>query len=330
MPDVLCLGEALIDWVSPERGATLATASSFIRAPGGAPANVAVGLARQGVATGFLGRISADPWGSLLLDTLRVAQVETSEVLREASAPTRMAYILLDDAGERHLAAFSQGNCADAQLKHADLRPEQFDDVSVLYVSSLMQAHGSSAEAQERAVGLAQEEGAIVFYDPNYRPVMWENPSRAREAIAAMAEKADVLKLGVEDLELLMGETDLEKGARLAQERFLPALLVVTDGPNGCFYVRDADEGHIPSPSVEAIDPTGAGDAFVAGLLAGLLPFLKGQDPREAIANLESDRLQTLIQRANSMGALVATRTGAMTALPTTLELEAWLERSVV
>lgn len=326
MPDVLCLGEALIDWVCPQRGATLATATSFIRSPGGAPANVAVGLARLGVRTGFAGRISTDPWGTMLLETLAVSGVETEAVLRDSSAGTRMAYILLDEAGERHLAAFSHGACADAHLRHGDLRPESFDGVQVLYVSSLLQAHAASAEAMERAVGLAQEEGAIVFYDPNFRPVLWDKPARAREAISSIAGKADVLKMGHDELELLTGEADLVEGARLAQERFLPALLLVTDGPNGCFYVRDADEGHVPSIKVEVVDSTGAGDAFVAGLIAGLLPELQGGEPREAIANMEGSRLEAILHRANALGALVTTRTGAMTALPTAAELDAWLK----
>lgn len=326
MPDVLCLGEALIDWVCPQRGATLATATSFIRSPGGAPANVAVGLARLGVSTGFVGRLSTDPWGGMLLETLATAGVQTEAVLRDPSAGTRMAYILLDEAGERHLAAFSHGACADAHLRHGDIRPESFADVSVLYVSSLLQAHSTSAEAVERAVGLAQEEGAIVFYDPNFRPVLWDKPARAREAISSIAEKADVLKLGHDELELLTGERDLVIGARRAQERFLSALLLVTDGPRGCFYVRDADEGHVPSVKVEAIEPTGAGDAFVAGLMAGLLPLMHEDDPREAIANMEGKRLQGILHRANALGALVTTRTGAMTALPTAQELDAWLK----
>lgn len=325
MPDVLCLGEALIDWMCPERGATLATASSFIRSPGGAPANVAVGLARLGLSVGFLGRLSTDPWGTMLLDTLKAAKVDTSEVTRDHAAGTRMAYILLDEAGERHLVAFSHGACADAHLKVGDIRPEQFDDVRALYVSSLLQAHAAGAEVLERAIGLAQEEGALVFYDPNYRAVLWDKPARAREAISSISEKADVLKLGSEELELLTGEGDLVKGARMAQERFLPALLVVTDGARGCFYVRDADEGHVPSVRVEALDPTGAGDAFVAGLLAGLMSVLRSGDPREGIATMEGDRLKDILHRANALGALVATRTGAMTALPTAQELESWL-----
>lgn len=325
MSQVLCLGEALIDWLCPERGATLAQATTFVRAPGGAPANVAVGLARLGVPTGFVGRLSADPWGTALLETLQQAGVETAHVVRDPETGTRMAYILLDEAGDRHLAAFSLGACADARLASSDLRPEQFDGVEALYIGSLMQAHAGTALAVERAVGLAQEEGAIVVYDPNYRPVLWGDPERARETITATAGKADVVKLGAEELAFLTGESDWVSGARAFQERCLPALLVVTDGARGCYYVRDADEGHLASPEVAAVDPTGAGDGFVAGLLAGLIPVLNPEDARESVATLEASVLKRLLYRANAVGALVATRTGAMTALPTVEELERWL-----
>ncbi len=325
MPSVLCLGEVLYDWHCPEQGATLARATTFVRTPGGAPANVAVGLSRLGTSTGFLGRISTDPWGTSLLELLSSERVDVSHVVRDDGAGTRMAYVLLDERGERHLAAFTHGDCADARLNHSDVRPEQFDDVCILYAGSLMQVHPESAMAVDRAMGLAQEEGAIVVYDPNYRPVLWPTPEAAREAITHAAERADILKVGAEELAFLMGEPDLEQAARMAQERFLPALLVVTDGPRGCFYVRDADEGHVPSIDVVAVDPTGAGDAFVAGLLSGLIPVLQEGDGREAIATMDASDLRRILSRANALGALVATRTGAMTALPTAEELEAWV-----
>lgn len=325
MPSVLCLGEVLYDWLCPEQGASLARATTFVRSPGGAPANVAVGLSRLGVSTGFLGRISTDPWGSSLLELLTSEGVDVTHVVRDATAGTRMAYVLLDEHGERHLAAFTHGDCADARLTHFDVRPEQFDDVLILYAGSLMQAHAESSQAVDRAMGLAQEEGAIVVYDPNYRPVLWPDPAAAREAIAHAAARADILKLGAEELSFLMEEPDLEQAARMAQERFLSALLVVTDGPRGCFYVRDADEGRVPSVEVVAADPTGAGDAFVAGLLSGLLPVLEAGDGREAIATLEASALERILARATALGALVATRTGAMTALPTDAELSAWV-----
>lgn len=329
MPDVVCLGEALIDWMCPERGATLATATSFVRAPGGAPANVAVGLARLGVATGFLGRLSTDPWGEALLELLRREGIAVDRVVRDPDAGTRMAYILLDEQGERYLAAFSRGPSADAHLMVRDVRPEHFDDVKALYMGSLPQATAGSAKAVDRAIGLAQEEGAIVVYDPNYRPVLWSDPQKARDAIAATAARCDVLKFDASELRFLTGEQDLWKAARDAQERFLNALVVVTDGPRGCFYVRDADEGHVPGLPVHAVDPTGAGDGFVAGMLAGLLPYVEG-DLHEAIANLEGGRLRGVLQRANGLGAMVTTRAGAMTALPRAAELDAWLAASGV
>lgn len=325
MPSVLCLGEVLYDWLCPEPGASLARATTFVRSPGGAPANVAVGLARLGLPTGFLGRISTDEWGASLLDLLTSEGVDVRHVVRDPHAGTRMAYVLLDEVGERHLAAFTHGDCADARLTHSDVRPEQFDDTLILYTGSLMQAHPESALAVDRAMGLAQEEGAIVVYDPNYRPVLWSDPAAAREAITHAAERADILKFGAEELAFLMEEENLEQAARMAQERFLPALLVVTDGPQGCFYVRDADEGRVPSFEIEAVDPTGAGDAFVAGLLSGLVPVLAEGDGREAIATMDAAALRRILCRANALGALVATRTGAMTALPTADELEVWL-----
>ncbi len=339
--EVLCVGEVLIDWVSTERGATLHSAEAFHPAPGGAPANVAVGLSRLGVKVGFLGKIARDPWGDRLLEHLRTEGIETREVRRDAEADTRMAYVLLDEAGERHLAAFSRQS-ADARLAASEVEGVSLEGVTIVYLTSMMQAQAPAREAFARMVAKAKEAGAILVYDPNYRPVLWEasplgadtrgtsaqetetmGVKAARSALEEASRAADLLKLGTEELAFLTGTRDLREGMARAWARFEPALLVVTDGPLGCFWKNAAGEGHVQAIAVPALDPTGAGDGFVAGLLAGILE--EGADP-EILRQLPKETMEPLLYRANGVGALVTTKLGAMTALPTHEELDAWLK----
>ncbi|MNX21820.1 5-dehydro-2-deoxygluconokinase [compost metagenome] len=338
--EVLSVGEVLIDWVSPERGATLNSAETFHPAPGGAPANVAVGLSRLGVKAGFAGKLSRDAWGERLLGLLRAEGIDTRGVIRDDEADTRMAYVLLDEAGERHLAAFSK-QAADQRLTASEVDGFPLEGVKILYMSSMMQAQRPSQEAFRRMVARAKEAGALLVYDPNYRSVLWTDPpgaearrtesqeakprgseARAAEALEEACRQADLIKLGTEELAFLSGTRDLRDGMRQIWERFDPALLVVTDGPMGSFWKNSASEGHVQAIAVPTLDPTGAGDGFVAGLLAGLLE--EGADPA-TVRWLPQETMEPLLRRANGVGALVATKLGAMTALPTRQELDAWL-----
>ncbi len=318
--DVLSVGEILIDWVSPERGASLTTSGTFHPAPGGAPANVAVGLSRLGVKARFAGRMARDAWGDQLLGLLERENVDTRGVTRDAESDTRMAYVLLDAQGERHLAAFSR-QAADARWTPDEAESLPLDGVAIVYLSSMMQAT-PSREAFRRMIARAKQAGALVVYDPNYRPVLWPEAEAARSALEEACRQADLIKLGTEELAFLSGTHAIHEGMEALWERFDPALLVVTDGPMGSFWKNAAGEGHAQAIPVPVADPTGAGDGFVAGLLAGILE--EGADPA-TVRWLPEETMQPLLRRANGVGALVATKVGAMTALPTREELDAWM-----
>src|SRR5262245_26075882 len=120
MADVLCLGEILVDWVCTTPGAELDRALSFTKAPGGAPANTAVGLARQGIPTGFIGRVSGDEFGRWLKGVLEEDGIDVTGTVVDNDAQTRMAYVVTTATGDRKLADFSKIACADARLEPGD------------------------------------------------------------------------------------------------------------------------------------------------------------------------------------------------------------------
>jgi fructokinase len=167
MPDVLCLGEILVDWICRTPGAELHEAERFIKAPGGAPANTAVGLARQGISTGFIGRVSDDAFGAWLVSVLQENGIDTTGTIHDPHAQTRMAYVVTTLSGDRKLAEFTRVACADAQLSVEDIIPQQFERAHVLHFGSISLIANPSAQATRHAVDLARRHNLLISYDPN-------------------------------------------------------------------------------------------------------------------------------------------------------------------
>jgi fructokinase len=311
MVDVLSLGEALIDFVSTEPGRPLAEVATFQRAPGGAPANVVVALARQGVSVGFLGRFGGDPFGAYLLDLLGQEQVSLVGACQDLGSQTRLAFIEVDAQGERHLASFTKGGCADERITPEDWPEDCFAGCRYLYVGSLILRHPSSGAAQRRAIELARKQGASIVCDPNLRPAFWDTLSMARRAIDGLLRQVDVLKISDDELGWLLDCDPKKADPSKLWAKYPLKLLAVTRGAGGCtLQRRGGDPVDVPAFAVQAIEPTGAGDAFVAGMLAALVGL---QAP---LATLTADDLLLIGRRANACGGLATEAVGAMSALP--------------
>lgn len=318
---ILAAGEALIDWVSRERGLGLDEAAVFTRAPGGAPLNVAVGLARLGAAVGFAGCLADDPFGDGLLALLRAEGVDVSRVRRVAGRQTRMAYVVTDSGGDRQLAAFARAACADAELAARDLA---VDGLDALYFGSLPLMSPGPREALVAVAARVREAGGLVWFDPNVRPVLWPDADELDRTLKAVLDLAHVAKLSGEELLALTGTEDLRAGAdRLLAAHPLTAV-VVTWGERGAgVRVRDGACVAMPAFPVAVADTLGAGDGFVAGMLATLLEA--GEPLPGLIARMDEDAWRGALRRASGVGALVTTKVGAIAALPTRDALEAFL-----
>jgi fructokinase len=313
-PAVLALGELLIDFVPEQRGVTLAEARTFLKAPGGAPANVAVGVARLGVSSGFIGKVGDDPFGHHLADVLREAGVDVSQVRFDAEARTALAFVSLTAEGERDFMFYRHPS---ADMRH---RPDEIDDAvvraaSILHVGSISLIGESSALATRHAVRVAREAGTLVSYDPNLRLPLWPSAEAAAEGIRSLLPYADVIKVSDEEVAFLTGSDDLAAARELRPATC--SLLLVTRGDAGVDYLLPDGEGSVPGFEVEIHDTTGAGDAFTAAVLAAL-----ARSP-----DLTRDRaaLEATLRRANAFAALTITRPGAIPAMPSRERLEAFL-----
>lgn len=315
MLDVIALGELLIDFVPTVSGVTLIEAPAFLKAPGGAPANVAAGLAKLGLRAGFLGQVGNEPFGHFLAGVLRDLGVDTSALRFTDRARTMLAFVSLRADGEREFL-FYRHPSADMLYSPADLDEAYLRQARAFHFGSISLIVEPARSATLRAAEIARQAGALISYDPNLRLNLWPDAAQARAGMRLGWPLAEVIKVSEEELAFLSGTGDLAAGAAaLWHERL--RLLLVTRGPAGCAYFTERFHGEAPGFPVQAVDTTGAGDAFMAAALRRLL------DQPEAW-NDEAE-LVALCRYANAAGALSTTRRGAIPSLPTGEELAAFM-----
>jgi fructokinase len=306
MADAICLGELLIDFVPTVTGTNLIDAPAFIKAPGGAPGNVAVGLARLGVSSAFMGKVGDDAFGHFLANTLAETGVDVGPLRFSAEARTALAFVSLRADGEREFM-FYRHPSADMLFAPREVDVEAIQRAKLLHFGSISLIGEPSRGATLYAVDAARAAGCLVSYDPNLRLPLWPDANAARDGMLLGLKKAHVVKLSDDESEFLTGLCNLES-ARKALWHDELKLMVVTRGHAGCVYFTRDFSGTVESFGVEAVDTTGAGDGFVAGLLQGLLA-----DP----ATFQDEaRLRELCHFANAIGALATTERGAIPALP--------------
>jgi len=307
MPDVITFGELLIDFVPTVSNVSLIDAPAFKKAPGGAPANVAVGLARLGVAAGFMGKVGNDAFGHFLVGVLKDNLVDVSTIRYADEARTALAFVSLGPDGEREFM-FYRHPSADMLFSPVEVDVEYIHAARIFHYGSISLICEPSKSATHRAIDAALEAGLLISYDPNLRLNLWPDAQTAREGIMSSWTKATVIKISEEELHFLSGESDLNLGAeKLWHDRL--KLLVVTRGGEGCRYKTPAFVGDVPGFDIDPVDTTGAGDGFVAGLLRGLLLNPGCWDNQAEIIEI--------CRYANAVGALTTLERGAIPALPT-------------
>ncbi len=312
----ICFGELLVDMVSQAPDASLGEAASFIKSPGGAPANVAVGLNRLGVQSSFMGQVGDDPFGHWLRDLVAAEGVDVTPLSLTREARTTIAFVATRRDGKKDIA-FYRNPGADAQFSLANLKAAPFENLGVFHCGSVSLSLDPCRTAQFEAVERARASGALISFDPNWRPSLWDDFDLARDLIWQMMPLCDVVKVADEEWEFVTGTADFEAGA--ARIRALgPQLVVITRGREGAYFNVAGASGNVRGFEVEAIDTLGAGDAFVAGLLAQLM--------QSSLADsLEEVQMHEILRFSNACGALATQKSGAIPALPTRAQVEAFL-----
>ncbi len=306
---IVAFGELLIDFVALETGVSVGEASGFEKKPGGAPANVAVAAAKLGQPSAFLGQVGDDPFGHYLDGVLRAEGVETRGLRFSGAARTALAFVSLRADGERSFVFYRQPS-ADMLMRPEDVALDIINGQDIFHFGSITLISEPSRSATLAAVNHARSLGLTISYDPNLRLALWGDEASARAGLLSGLEYAHIVKVSDEELVFLTGGSD---PAPLWRDGM--RWIVVTHGAEGAtLYTRDAAV-HAPAFRVTAVDTTGAGDGFVAGLLVGVVE----QDMENAAA------LPQILRFANAVGAITTTARGAIPALPTRVQVEAFL-----
>lgn len=309
---IVCFGEALIDFFA-QPVATPASPRTFVQHAGGAPANVAVAVARLGAPAQFVGALGADMFGDFLLESLRATGVRTDHVVRTDAARTALAFVAIDHEGERSFS-FYRPPAADLLFRAADFDADCFAGAGAFHVCSNSLTGEPSASATLQGMQRARDAGVLVSMDLNLRPMLWPQDVDPRPLLWQALMQADVVKLARNELEYLAADGDEDAVlARLLQGA--ARWVVVTDGPRPIRWHAREGKGELPSPRVTAIDTTAAGDAFVGGLLFHLVQA--GIDAGQ-LAGFVRDRVavEGALRFAASVGAIAVTRQGAFAAMP--------------
>ena len=300
---VWVLGDAVVDLLPESDG-------RLLPCPGGAPANVAVGIARLGGTSGFIGRVGDDPFGALMQRTLLTEGVDITYLKQDEWHRTSTVLVDLNDQGERSFT-FMVRPSADLFLETTDLPCWRHGEW--LHLCSIALSAEPSRSSAFTAMTAIRHAGGFVSFDPNIREDLWQDEHSLRLCLRQALQLADVVKLSEEEWRLISGKTQNDRDICALAKEYEIAMLLVTKGAEGVVVCYRGQVHHFAGMSVNCVDSTGAGDAFVDGLLTGLSSTGLSTDERE---------MRRIIDLAQRCGALAVTAKGAMTALPCRQELE--------
>jgi fructokinase len=333
-PQVLCLGEALVDRLGPPGGDPARDLPCDDRL-GGAPANVACALARLGTASAFVGRLGRDAIGAAFAELFAARGVDTSALQWDGGRPSRVVLVRRDASGERQFGGFAggageAGGFADQALAAEALAAALGPLLAAarwLLVGTIPLASPAAASALQLACRQAAAAGVALALDVNWRPTFWDpaadpasGPTAGQiAAILPLLRQAALLKCAREEALWLFGTADPAAVSAALPQR--PAVLI-TDGGAPLRWWLAGRAGELPAFRVTVVDTTGAGDAFTAGLLHGLVAgpaLLRGASADQALA---------LMRFASACGALVCGGAGAIDPQPSADQVEAFLSQA--
>jgi len=311
MKKIICIGEALIDWICTDKNTDLSKGQNFIKKAGGAPFNVAIAISRLEGNSEFIGAVGDDPFGKLLKDTLIEENVSTENFFTLPKTATTFAFVSLFDNGERDF--IFQRN-ADALLDFNNLK---FNNEPKIwhFGSATGFLDGKLQDTYYKSVAFAKNRKEFISFDPNFRTDLWRNnEAEFIKHSLAFVQSADFIKMSEEELFLIIpNKNRLEAVAEL--HHLGAKIVVITLGSEGTFLSFENKSEIVPTIKVTPIDTTGAGDAFVGGML--------WQMSKTMPENYETWR--QYVQISNIIGAKTTTAYGAIAALPKIKELEEYL-----
>lgn len=306
---VLVYGDAFVDYIANDM-----TNTSFTTYLGGATVNVAAGISRIGAPSALVTITGDDETSQFVRAELNKEGVNLDYSILLPEKRVSGVYVHLTQECERIFKDYVD-ETPDLQVLPEQLNEEAFKKASVFNVCSGTMFHPIALETTRKGVEMAKDKGTIIAIDANIRPLRWESEAICRDTITSFFEDAHILKLTDEELYFLTETDKLEDGVKVLNQYLVPIVLI-TAGANGAYAVLNGELIHVPTIEVEAVDTTGSGDAFMAGVLRYVHFNGLPTTPEELVK---------CVSFGNKLGAFAATKAGALTALPHYDEIKEWL-----
>ena len=306
MYDVTAIGELLIDF------ATLDTDEdsypTMAAKPGGAPVNYLAALTAYGRRTAFLGKVGADTFGRLLIETVKKAGIETGGIIEDPSVFTTLAFVTFDGQANRSFA-FARKPGADTCLRFEELDLSFIEAARVFHFGTLSLTDEPVRTATQQAVAYARQKGKRSTYDPNLRLSLWRSPQEAQKQMLWGLSQADIVKISDDEVRFLW-HCDAEEGAARILADYGVQLAMVTLGPKGCLLKNRQGAVFCPSIDVKTIDTTGAGDIFGGSAVSRILEI--GKPPNA----LTLSELGDISRFASAAASLSTRKMGGIPSIP--------------
>ncbi|MDD6034673.1 MAG: carbohydrate kinase [Lachnospiraceae bacterium] len=309
--DVIAIGELLVDFTEngiSEQGNPLLEAN-----PGGAPCNVLSMLQNLGKKTAFIGKVGQDAFGRMLIEVVKEQGINTDNLLIDDAVPTTLAFVHTEKDGDRSFS-FYRNPGADMMLRWNDIHKELLGDTRIFHFGTLSMTDEQIAETTKKAVQEAKNADALISFDPNLRPLLWNDLEDAKRQIWYGISQCDILKISDDEITFLTGTNDIDAGVTKILERYRPALICATMGKHGSkAYYKGESVFCAPFLREDTIETTGAGDTFMACVLNAVLE--KGTEA------LSDEDLMKMLKFANAASSIITTRKGALKVMPQKQEI---------
>jgi sugar/nucleoside kinase (ribokinase family) len=309
MYEILSIGEILVD-LMPYAGRKGGDGPVFEAKAGGSAANVACVTAKLGHPTAFVGKVGRDAMGEHCLQTLRSCGVDTALVNVSDTLPTTLAIVSHDSKGDRSFGFYRSGT-ADTDISEGDIRSlGASKQAKYVHFGGVALPKEPLRSSVFSVVGSAKRNGSIISYDPNLRESLWDSMSEAKALMSDAMKYADILKISEEEGEFFFGQSGPERVFDTVSDRYGTGMILITRAERGCVCRLGGLTVASRAYDVDTVDTTGAGDAFLGGVLHSMLEL--GKLPRE----LTEAELTRTLDVANAVGSLVTAAPGAIDAIP--------------
>jgi fructokinase len=311
--DVVCLGEALVDFLPSRRGQRVRDVERWHPCLGGAPANVTVGVARLGGKSALVGVTGADEFGSFIKGGLAREGVDVSGLRQTDEGKTGLGFVSLTNDGERSFT-FYRTRAAETFLDTRDTHGSKrlLKAATIVHAGTNSLVQPAARAAVREVLEARHAAGQLVSCDPNLRLHLWPKPALLRGLLNQLLRLCSVVKLSDEEVQFVTGTRSVDAALEQLEARGV-LLPIVTLGAEGAAFRFKGETRRVPSPAVKVIDTTGAGDGFTAGLLCRLAEAFRSQ---AQLQNASIAQLEPLVAFGCVVGSHVVRKLGAVAGLP--------------